>query len=141
MPESPTPAQPPALIVYCAADLLWATKIKSTADALGIPCRPVRDLAMLEARLSDSNVVAALVDLDAGDPARQIITRLKAQPATGADPIRVLVFGPHVDADGLRWAKSAGADSVLARGALHSNLPAILQSLAQRSAVADQLTD
>ncbi len=42
------------MILYLAADLLWASKIKGTADALSIPCRPVRTLEMLEARLGEA---------------------------------------------------------------------------------------
>src|SRR5688572_17399647 len=53
------------MIVYCAADLLWATRIKATADSLAIPCRPARSVDMLKARLADSDVRAVIVDLDA----------------------------------------------------------------------------
>lgn len=140
-PTGPSPADPP-LVIYCAADLLWATKIKGTADALGIPCRPVRDLAMLDARLADSRVVAALVDLEAGPAARAIVGRLRGEAATPAErAVRVLVFGPHVDDEGLRWAKSAGADTVMARGALHAGLPAILRQLAGGVPVGDAMAD
>lgn len=44
----------PHMILYFAADLLWASKIKLTADAIGIVCRPVRSVSMLEARLADT---------------------------------------------------------------------------------------
>lgn len=75
-------------ILYAAADLLWATKIKSTGDALGIACRPVRNLDMLNARLADSNVVALLVDAEIGPLALDLIRTIRdasgvdAQPAT-----------------------------------------------------------
>jgi hypothetical protein len=65
------------MVLYCAADLLWATRIKSTADALGVPCRPARTVEMLEARLSDSPVRALLVDLEAGENALALIRRLR----------------------------------------------------------------
>src|SRR4051812_7901338 len=87
------------MIVFCAADLLWATKIKSTADALGIPCRPVRNLEMLEARLADSpgGVKALIVDLEAGEAVLDLIRRARQGPSGGdAKPLHVLAFGPHV---------------------------------------------
>lgn len=119
------------MILYCAADLLWATKIKSTADALKIPCRPVRSLEMLEARLVDSPVRAVLIDLEAQPIAGQIIDRLRGgTPAGQIGSIRLLAFGPHVAVDQLRAAKAAGVETVMARGALHARLAIILQDLA-----------
>jgi hypothetical protein len=145
------------LVVYCAGDLLWATKIKSTAEALGIACRPTRDVAMLEARLADSRVVAALVDLESGAAGRAIVERLRGVRATGGaggaggaaavwgvggvGGVKVVVFGPHVDVEGLRWAKAAGADAVMARGALHAGLPGVLRALVGNERVPDQLED
>ncbi len=41
------------MILVHAADLLWATKIRATADACGVAVRPVRNVDMLEARLAD----------------------------------------------------------------------------------------
>lgn len=119
------------LVVYCAADLLWATKIKGTGEAAGVHCRPVRDVGMLDARLADSRVVGALVDLEAGEAGRAIVERLRGSGAGELErAVRVVVFGPHVDEAGLRWAKGAGADAVMARGALHANLAAVLTELA-----------
>jgi hypothetical protein len=119
------------MVCFCAADLLWATKIKSTADTLGISCRPVRNLDMLEARLVDSPVRALIVDLEAGETALALIRRLRAGALDEqAKSIRILAFGPHVAIDMLRSAKHAGADTVLARGAFASRLPDLLRQLA-----------
>lgn len=65
------------MIVFHAADLLWASKIKGTAEALGLPARPVRTLEMLEARLGDSPVTALIVDLDAPEVALALIARVR----------------------------------------------------------------
>jgi len=133
------------MILYLASDLIWATKIKSTADSLGIPCRPARTLEMLEARLADSPVKALIVDLEAGSVAVDFIRRARSGPGgTGGSPpvantpsgpashppIHILAFGPHIDTDALQAAKSAGANTVLPRGAFNSRLPQILQELA-----------
>lgn len=131
------------MIIYLAADLLWATKIKSTADALSIPARPARNSQMLTDRLADSPVSAILLDLDAGPVAFELLTlavTARAE-ATPPRPIRICCFGPHVQAEELRQAKSSGADTVMARGALHANLPAILTALHQGGAVGSQMHD
>ncbi len=147
------------MIVFCAADLIWATRIKSTADALGIPCRPVRNLDMLEARLADSPVRSLIVDLEAGPHVFDLIRRVRqlqsdprsvpvpADPPPNApgkenSPIHILAFGPHVAVDLFQQARAAGADALLARGAFNSRLPQLLQALAANPAsVQDDLHD
>lgn len=136
------------MILYHAADLLWASKIKGTADALGIPCRPVRNAEMLAARLADARteqsprgVVAFLADLDppATETSLALIQQLReaiaqlpnassSRPST-AISVQIVAFGPHVDTEALRAAKSAGADAVMTRGAFNAKLPELLKQL------------
>ncbi len=143
------------MILYLAADLLWASKIKATADALGLSCRPVRNMEMLEARLADSPVKALIVDLDVAEMALAMIGRVKQRgvgrqasgigknqdeaaasspdahgPAPDASPIRVLAFGPHVEKNTLQAARDAGADEVLTRGAFDHHMDQVLVKLA-----------
>lgn len=118
------------MILYSAADLIWATRIKSTADDLGIPCRPARNERMLRDRLADSTVRAVLLDLEAPDRAWELLAILRgpdAEPGTGA--IRVLAWGPHVAVDLFERARRLGADEVLTRGAFSSGLPGLLGRL------------
>ncbi len=115
------------MILYAAADLVWASKIKATADAAGVPTRPARTLEMLEARLADSDVTLVLVDLDKGDEALALIARLKGATASDQErAIRVVAFGPHVALELLAGARAAGADEVLTRGAMEKRLGEIL---------------
>jgi hypothetical protein len=132
-----------SMIIYLAADLLWASKIKSTAEAIGIPARPARNGQMLTDRLADSPVTAILLDLDAGPVAFELLQIATAARSATTPPkaIRICCFGPHVQADELRQAKAQGADVVLARGALHANLPGYLTSLHQGQAVRSQMED
>jgi DNA-binding NarL/FixJ family response regulator len=123
------------MILYLAADLLWASKIKATADALGLPCRPVRNLDMLEARLADSPVRALIVDLDVAEKGRGIGHQasgisIKQDPAAASLPIRVLAFGPHIEKNTLQAARDAGADDVLTRGAFDHHMDEVLTKLA-----------
>ena len=120
------------MIVYCCADLIFATKIKGTCDMLGIVSRPARDAAMLQKRLDQIDdgkpndaVAAVLIDLDKGDAALPLIEQCKQH----ATPPTVLAWGPHVLVDLLKQAKAAGADQVLTRGQFTANLPDILKAL------------
>ncbi len=118
------------MILYAAADLIWASKIKGVADSLGIPARPVRTLEMLEARLADTAPVALLVDLDKGEDGLALIRRLRANDSTGAhQKVRILAWGPHVEKQLLQSAREAGANEVLTRGAFDHGLQDILLRL------------
>ena len=120
------------MILYCASDLLWATRIKATADSLGIPCRPARNPEMLAARLGDSDVRGMIVDLEAGDVALSLIRSLRSDPPPGgqtAKRIPVIAFGPHVATEALQAARQAGADRVMTRGAFDSGLVELLRTL------------
>lgn len=123
------------MILYCCSDLLWASKIKATADSLGLPCRPARNGEMLAARLAEGHAAAAadapppprvkavLVDLTS-EHAWPVVTIAKADRSAA-----VLCFGPHGDVDALQQAAALGC-SVYSRGALSANLPALLTALA-----------
>jgi CheY-like chemotaxis protein len=118
------------MILYHSADLIWATRIKATAEAAGVGARPVRSIEMLEARLADSQVNAVVVDLDAPEIAIQLVQRLRQPNATPTDrKIRVLAFGPHVAVEAFDAARKAGADRVLPRGAFARNLSEWLSAL------------
>ncbi|VAX39899.1 hypothetical protein MNBD_PLANCTO03-2128 [hydrothermal vent metagenome] len=112
------------MILYLCADLLWATRVKSSAEDLGISARPVRTLEMLEARLADSDVRGLIVDLEAGPVGIELIGRVAGDAA-----IPVVAFGPHVAEAALEAAREAGADRVLARGAFANGLGGILREL------------
>lgn len=122
------------MILYLAADLLWASKVKGTADALGVPARPVRTIEMLEARLADCEVKALLLDLDKPEEALAMIGRLRGAGASEKDrSIRLVAWGPHVAKDLLQQARTAGADEVLTRGAMDHNMQEILLALHARA--------
>lgn len=119
------------MILFHSSDLIWATKIKGTAEALGLAARPVRTLEMLEARLADSDVSAVVVDLEAPDVALALIRRLRpADRGAREHAIRVLAYGPHVATDQFDLARRAGADHVVARGAFNARMSSILSDLA-----------
>jgi CheY-like chemotaxis protein len=118
------------MILFICADLLWATRIKSTAESVGVSARPVRSLEMLESRLADSPARALVVDLETESLGLELIRRLRGPEASESDrSIGVLAFGPHVMTELLAEARDAGADRVMARGGFAAQLPQILTAL------------
>lgn len=124
------------MIIYCCQDLIFATKIHSTAEALGLTCRPARNLEALQKRLDRvddgkpfGEVVAVIVDLTIGEDALDLIDLAKQH-----DPApQVVAFAPHVEVDMLEEAGKRGADRVMPRGAFSTQLPDLLTSLAERT--------
>ncbi len=126
-------------VLYVASDLIWATKIKSTGEAIGVSCRPIRNMEMLNQRLDDCPVSGVVVDLEAGAFGIDVIGQLKGERSGGeglggggSGSIRVVAFGPHVARELFDQAREAGADVVLARGVFASNLPQVLLDLSAR---------
>lgn len=116
------------MVLYHAADLLWATRIKKTGEAVGVSCRPVRSVEMLDARLADSDVRGLIVDLDSPEVSLELIRAMRAREKPAA-PVRIVAFGPHVMVEALDQARAAGADDVLARGAFDRRISEILTLL------------
>ena len=124
------------MVAYHAADLLWATRIKAMGQDVGVECRPVRSVQMLEAWLADSDVRGLIVDLDSPELSLELIRALRGgEGAPGRDPekkIRIGAFGPHIAVELFEKAKEAGADGVLARGAFDRRLGEVLKELEAR---------
>lgn len=119
------------MIVYACSDLIFATRIGSTAEALGIVTRPTRDADKLAARLdrvedgkANDPVDAVLVDLDLGDAGIALIRQAVEHPS---EPV-VIAFGAHVATELLQQAAEAGA-KVMTRGSFTGQLPQLLQHL------------
>ena len=124
------------MIIYCCHDLIFATKVHSTAEALGLVCRPARDAAALMNRLNrvddgkaNDPVTGVVVDLTIGDEAPGLIELAKGHPSAPT----VIAFAPHVETERLEEAKRRGADRVMPRGAFSNQLPGLLCGLAQQS--------
>lgn len=120
------------MIVYCCSDLIFATKIRSTADSLQITTRPARTAEALLNRLNrvddgkaNAPVKAVLVDLDLGEVGLELIRITKAHPASP----EVVAFGAHVGREMLAEASNCGAEFVMPRGSFTATLPVILQRL------------
>jgi DNA-binding NarL/FixJ family response regulator len=112
-------------LTILVTDLIFSTKIISTAKALNIPFGVARTLDGLVERLSAAPGGTLIIDLavTAVDPLAAIRTA-KAMP----NPPRIIGFLSHVEAELAAAAQAAGADLVLPRSAFTARLPALLAS-------------
>ena len=118
------------MVIYCCRDLIFATKIRSTAEALGVPSRPARDKEALRSRLEcvddgklNEPVTGVLIDLEMGETGLELLELIKTHDAN----IPVVAFGSHVATQTLQAAHDRGADFVMPRSQFHATLPTILE--------------
>ena len=114
-------------LLLCA-DLIFTTKIKTTAADLGYEIVVAHDQAGAERQLATSRPRVVIVDLTAGATASAAaLARYRAL----APDAYFVAFGPHVDADALDAARSAGCQSVLPRSKFAAKLPELLRQCFQ----------
>jgi len=109
------PSQPVVLLL--CADLMFAVQLQSIARKAGY--RPVTVRSGSDIGQGD----ALVVDLSGRDDWEETIRQARSRG------IQVIAFGPHMDAEARRRARSAGANRVLANSNLERDLPTILRSL------------
>lgn len=110
-------------VAVLVTDLIFSTKIFSTAKAVGAEALGARNLDVLATRLADPEVGRLIVDLNsAGVDVIEAIRRAKAQ----RPDVRVLAFLSHVQVELAQQAREAGADQVMARSAFSAKLPELL---------------
>ena len=112
-------------VVALTADLMFAARVRSTAQAVGTPLLLARSAAELLQLTREHTPREVIIDLDARNvDVVSLITELKQDPAIKTIPI--LAYVSHVREDIIAAAREAGAERVLARGAFARNLPALL---------------
>lgn len=109
--------------VALITDLFFVSKVKGTADALGVPLTLVRNIADL-GREVEQGASLAIVDLNAAgvDPVEAI-----RACKTASSPPFVVAYLSHVQKDLAAEARSAGADMVLPRSKFSEKLPELLR--------------
>lgn len=105
-------------------DLIFRTKITSTAASLGADVVVAGSAEMLQAALSAGRPRLVIVDLDA---AGDVMEAIRCARAT-APAAQLLAYASHVQADRMAAARAAGAQEVLARSAFVQRLPAMLEA-------------
>jgi CheY-like chemotaxis protein len=105
-------------------DLMFASRITSTARSLGLTIKPARSVEVLESLAKQEPPRCVILDL--GNPTLQLVRLLGHLGETCSPMPRVVAYGSHVDAAGLKAARDAGCDVVLPRSAFVEQLPAKL---------------
>jgi PleD family two-component response regulator len=114
------------MILAVLDDLMFTSKIKTTAGQLGVTVTFARSA---EAALAEMRKTApALVILDLNNPRTNplaIVAGMKQDPALAS--VRTVGYASHVQTDVIDAARQAGVDAVMARSAFTQQLPDILR--------------
>jgi hypothetical protein len=121
------PVAGPTALLYCT-DLMFAVQLQNMARKTGYKFANARP----NAPLADADVM--VVDLGARGDWEAAVREVSARG------VPVIAFGPHMDGEGRKRAKAAGATRVLANSNLARDLPRILIDLRERG-VAEQVAE
>ena len=102
-------------------DLMFGSRITSTARSLGLTIKSARSVEVLES-LAKQDAPSCVI-LDLANPTLQLPEVLAHLRETCSPMPRVVAYGSHVDAAGLKAARDAGCDVVLPRSAFVEQLP------------------
>jgi hypothetical protein len=109
------------MVLYVVRDLLFVSKIREAAEALGVPVQGVRAVETLPEVARG----ARLVILDLGLPdALRALELLAAHPDTAG--IATVGFVGHERTDVMETAKALGCGRVMAKGELATKLGSLL---------------
>lgn len=106
------------ILVLCR-DLLFASKITSTARAQQVPIELIRDRSKLVEKQEPARLLVDLSQSGFLEAAAEWKRR------TGG---HVTGFVGHLDAETIAKAKSEGLDAVMSRGSFAASLPQLLQA-------------
>lgn len=119
MQTGQVPEGEPVALLYCT-DLMFGVQLQNMALKTGYrftnarPGSPLADAAVM------------IVDLGSRGDWEAAIREVSARG------VPVIAFGPHMDAEGRKRAKAAGATRVLANSNLARDLPRMLTDLKER---------
>lgn len=109
--------------IAIVTDLIFATKIRSTAEAVGARVDLVRNVNVLRDSAAAGPIAQVIIDLNSdGLDAATAIATAKSLPGQP----RVITYLSHVQIELAERARAAGADEVMPRSTFSERLPAIL---------------
>ncbi|MHC5110589.1 MAG: VOC family protein [Planctomycetota bacterium] len=133
--EDEIPGNP---IVVFVSDLIFRTKITSTAGALGANAIAVRSVDQLREQFAFGVPSMVMVDLDADDGVAAVELAVEASRQSrdqertgGAGGYRVVAFVSHVNQHLADQAGAHGADIVMPRSQFTGELPDLIRSALQ----------
>ncbi len=115
------------MVLYRTADLMFGSKIQATCVAHGVRAHPCRTTSKWEALLKEGmEPRILLVEVGQGEDGSLELIRTAHQQRPG---VRIIAFGPHVDTEGLRAARDAGAGETVTRGAMAAELEELIRQI------------
>ncbi|MGA9995253.1 MAG: hypothetical protein WBP93_07565 [Pyrinomonadaceae bacterium] len=113
-------------VIAAVDDMFFASKIRVTAEHLGVDVQFARSAEMVIEAARESEPALVIIDLHSKrlDPFA-LAAELKA--GAGLSKVRLIGFFSHVQTELQRRAKEAGFDSVLPRSAFTKQLAEILR--------------
>lgn len=116
------------VVLGLAADLIFASRIRATAEAAGVSAATVSSPEELVSRAIELRPRLILIDLEtrAGEPAAAIRRIREDQRLSGT---RVVAFASHTNREAIEGGREAGAE-VLARSGFVRALPELLADAA-----------
>jgi hypothetical protein len=111
------PPQGVGVVVLCR-DLIFASKIRATAQSLGLGVKMVRE----PSKLGTEPGSRLIVDLNLADSLEAAVAW---RSATGGE---VVAFVSHTDAATIEQARSAGLDQIMPRSQFVQLLPSLLRA-------------
>ena len=124
-PAAPAAPEPAPAGVVLGRDLIFTAKVRGTAAELGYRMLVAGDVGMARLRMQNCRPRVVFIDLTAHDLAAPAALTAYRQ-ITGPDTWFVGV-GPHVQADVLDAARTAGCQVVLTRSQFAAELPALMR--------------
>src|SRR2546428_13720758 len=113
------------IVIAVVDDLFFASKIRGTAEGLGVTVRFARNASMMleAARRDQPSLIICDLHSQKVDPL-ELVKQLKADKELRSIPL--LGFFSHVQTELQQQAEQAGFDRVLPRSAFSKHLPEIL---------------
>lgn len=110
------------------ADMLFASRVRGAADAVGVAVKLAGRPAALAGLVRETGARLVLVDLELpGGRGPEAIRAVRAE--RDLDSVRIVAFSSHTNTAALVAGRDAGADHVLARSAFVTRLPALLSEV------------
>jgi hypothetical protein len=121
----------PTVGIVLNRDLLFGSRIKSALDTLGLQPRFVANANEFVAAMVENRESTAIGIIDMNGPVSwDVISGTLSRGDIALAP--TLAFGPHVDVESRRAAKSAGITRILSNGQFHGDMVALIERYRQR---------
>ena len=113
-----------ATCLAIVTDMIFATRIRGTAEKVGADCRIIINPSDLQDALESEHPETVLVDMNCEGIAPEEAIRTVKSHCPSA---RVVAFYSHVQTELMEQARAAGADDVWPRSAFVQRLPQLLE--------------